>query len=1211
MSESQAEVSGPGTPYVLLHISPRGAAPGSCFAGYWVTAWHSRVPVYQIDRHEACDPVVRTLAADVGRDASAAERWLRGCAVFVTTELQHLPCAAALGTRTVYIADGLTDGPEARAALAGFDPAHLRVVRSTTPFRRDLALDDLHDAVESLAPGTLERGLSESSKCRERLSPHLQGRIADLGHGGSKIVPHAVGVDFFKCDAWDVIADVRDLSAFADGSFDTVYSSHCLEDLWHPEQALREWLRILRPNGRLVLYLPLRDFYPNVGTPGANPGHKDDYVPEDVTAMLARIAGVEVLVAERREAENSFEVVATKAIAAAPPVHLQPAPEISVLLVAERSHAAADVVADLLATAAVVRSQLGDEPHEVLVLLREHLHGDDRAAVYDLAARWPECRVILDLLPLAWPARVRRLASEARGRYLLALQPGAVPLPGALPALLARARRDDADLVRPSLCSFDGHPRAHDAEPGACVLLRRACLDGDVAAATPYLTAEWWNALAEDLDALGRRVCDVDEAVVMAPGRGGRHPGAGGVVRHEFDRGLRARGVPGTAMLRQPEMREEVLLCILKTLGDCVLALPVVDELAARHPEMRLTVVTEEPYAWIFASHPAVREVLAVPVCDVQPYTLHEEACLQGILSERAFDRVVILSDRLDNATYHHSGTDLRSFYAWQAGVPQAGSRQPCLHLSEAARARAACALHDRGVRGPYAVLHTQPGWLEKRPPQSIFAALATRLLARGLTPVLVGGPGESLAVDGVVGLAGSLSQEESAAVIAAARVFCGGDSGPLHIASAFDVPTLALYAGSGIRVAPPTATHAVAIQASGTCAVACGVSPCHEARPCRETLAVDHVLPRLDELLDRVASSPPEHAAVREWLGGRPAAYRAGPEGAVLLHLPAGDDPCQSACAGRGSAFAPADVPAPSLPARPAGARSTPAPVIATSGPTRATVEALAAAAATATSDQARDAAVCALDRELGRVLDVLPDSDALIALRACVHRASRTGRWQQAVRYVGVLVARAGRLVHGVGGRRRPAYRPWTEQYLRAFLTPLASAGGFLALLEQAAAIFAEAMGQPLAPDLVVALMAAAPGDVVAGEVPQLRAALAASTLDDDHRARALAAIGALDEAEAVVDRMLLAAAEEERHGLLLRRALLRTRAGHADAALEDVRALQAVLPDDAGDLGEVLGRLQAWLGRQQRAVLTPLPGRPTGPAAPVSKPGCGIPC
>jgi SAM-dependent methyltransferase len=56
------------------------------------------------------------------------------------------------------------------------------------------------------------------------------------------------------------VEDGEDENAYriaeADGSLDFVFSSHTLEHLARPEDALREWIRTLRAGGVLFLYLP-------------------------------------------------------------------------------------------------------------------------------------------------------------------------------------------------------------------------------------------------------------------------------------------------------------------------------------------------------------------------------------------------------------------------------------------------------------------------------------------------------------------------------------------------------------------------------------------------------------------------------------------------------------------------------------------------------------------------------------------------------------------------------------------------------------------------------------------------------------------------------------------------------------------------------------------------------------------------------------------
>lgn len=56
----------------------------------------------------------------------------------------------------------------------------------------------------------------------------------------------------------DVLAPANDLRPVASGSMDAVFSSHCIEHLYLDQAvpALREWRRVLRPDGFLLLVCP-------------------------------------------------------------------------------------------------------------------------------------------------------------------------------------------------------------------------------------------------------------------------------------------------------------------------------------------------------------------------------------------------------------------------------------------------------------------------------------------------------------------------------------------------------------------------------------------------------------------------------------------------------------------------------------------------------------------------------------------------------------------------------------------------------------------------------------------------------------------------------------------------------------------------------------------------------------------------------------------
>ena len=819
----------------ILECEPDDAAAMSRFGGWWSTVWLSKHDCVQIGG----DPVGRT---EQRRPSEGELReLLRNARVFVTTRAESLALAAECAVPTIYVPDtsegfvrdtqasteataspskasartahGTHVGAPVDELAARFGPGLLRIVQSETAFRRDLAQSDLHRALEELAPDFFETERGESVKCRDRLAPHIDGRVLDLGHGGCKIVPNALGVDCFKHDARDWIADVRDLWFLEDESFDTVYSSHCLEDLWHPMQALAEWTRVLKVGGKLVLYLPLRDFYPNVGTEGANPGHRDDYVPEDVVAMLEALGHCSIDVALRQEAEDSFEIVATKRIRLATlREHENPRePELSVLVHGEFAEDPNAEARRICASVEAVRANLGQAIlAEILVLVRQRPDDDGLAALRDLEARDPRIKLIEELRPFAYSERWNLLARHARGRALLTLPSGAIPLADCIPQLLAK-HYDGAQIVEAT--QVDAAARVHGLSDArvAGLLIANELWPFDELEATAFSTERFWP---EWLDRVATTRSEAYVAYSGAAMRPHRSQLSGAAY---FDTQLTAT-----------QANERVLFVALRTLGDCILATASLRALHARMPDASIDVVTETPYAWVFASQPGVERVLTLPTLENE---LEEELALRAIIDRgaetRAYTRLVHCNPRADNAPYHHCGTTLASFYALQARTPEATWSPPTLVVERAASAKARTCLEQVGLRGDYGVVHTRAGWPEKSIPPRLVQAICEEFDALGLGIVVVGGPGEVAMHPRAVQLAGQVDAETSAALIAEAKIFVGPDSGPLHMASSFGVPSLALYAGSAPRVAPPLAVGSQSIFSTTACALPCGMTPC------------------------------------------------------------------------------------------------------------------------------------------------------------------------------------------------------------------------------------------------------------------------------------------------------------------------------------------------------------------------------------------------
>ncbi|MEI7444263.1 MAG: methyltransferase domain-containing protein [Burkholderiales bacterium] len=76
--------------------------------------------------------------------------------------------------------------------------------------------------------------------------------------------------------SWDLEdGDAQYLEGVPDGSLDFVHSSHCLEHLVDPRVGLRNWVRVIRPGGHVIVTVPDEDLYEQGAFPSTyNADHK-------------------------------------------------------------------------------------------------------------------------------------------------------------------------------------------------------------------------------------------------------------------------------------------------------------------------------------------------------------------------------------------------------------------------------------------------------------------------------------------------------------------------------------------------------------------------------------------------------------------------------------------------------------------------------------------------------------------------------------------------------------------------------------------------------------------------------------------------------------------------------------------------------------------------------------------------------------------------
>jgi heptosyltransferase-1 len=199
----------------------------------------------------------------------------------------------------------------------------------------------------------------------------------------------------------------------------------------------------------------------------------------------------------------------------------------------------------------------------------------------------------------------------------------------------------------------------------------------------------------------------------------------------------------------------------------------------------------------------------------------------------------------------------VESFVEKRLSVPAV--ELPC---DDAAESRTMQRLREASIRD-FSILNPGAGWGAKRWPAERYSSVARALAAEGLQSVVNHGPGEeSLAhevetASGGAARAFQCSISELIALTRRAKLFIGGDTGPMHLAAALKIPVVAIFGPTDPARNGPYGTRSVVLRNPES-------STSHEriARPDQAMLeiAVDAVVCAARTLLSNDArQSPPE----------------------------------------------------------------------------------------------------------------------------------------------------------------------------------------------------------------------------------------------------------------------------------------------------------------------------------------------------------------
>jgi len=293
-----------------------------------------------------------------------------------------------------------------------------------------------------------------------------------------------------------------------------------------------------------------------------------------------------------------------------------------------------------------------------------------------------------------------------------------------------------------------------------------------------------------------------------------------------------------------------VLVVRLRSIGDTVLTTPSLFALRRFVPHAQIDIVLEDWVAPVLETSHLVDRVIAVPResksararlarelrvtrYDVV-YNLHG-GTTATLLTRATGAKHRVGFEHYQYARLHnhvapsplaiwerpalHSVEQQLALIGW-TGVPVTDRPPTKVPVTEEALASASQKLRVAGFAGfdraePFAVIHPAAAFDTKQWATEKFACVAEELAMRGLTPVVIVGPGEGQLLKSLIKQSSArvfvlsdLSLPEVTALTSRARVFVGNDSGIAHIAAAAGALCVVIFGSSNVAHWRPWTTR-------------------------------------------------------------------------------------------------------------------------------------------------------------------------------------------------------------------------------------------------------------------------------------------------------------------------------------------------------------------------------------------------------------------
>ena len=279
-------------------------------------------------------------------------------------------------------------------------------------------------------------------------------------------------------------------------------------------------------------------------------------------------------------------------------------------------------------------------------------------------------------------------------------------------------------------------------------------------------------------------------------------------------------------ILGQLEAGNRVLFIRLRSMGDCVLTTPALRMLAMHRPDLEIAVMVDPQFAGVYEG---LNYVILRPSI-ANAFACHPALCVNLHGGTRS-----ALLTAASRANFRAGFAHFRHPYLYNVKIPRAqqilGEERP-VHTAE----HVASALFYLGLPiqtipradlhvtmpssrpNPYAALHPFASSAAKTWPAANFVAVGECIKKQmHLEPIILAGPTDDIAPFADFQCVVNAPLDKVKALLQDAALFVGNDSGPAHIAAAFNIPLTVLFGPSDPTTwAPWQATRAQVVTSQG-----------------------------------------------------------------------------------------------------------------------------------------------------------------------------------------------------------------------------------------------------------------------------------------------------------------------------------------------------------------------------------------------------------